>query len=97
MTQQDTITINGQWSDTDNAWVSEVIELTGSIYLEISLNEKGRCVIKKSNTIEGPWPKALISSWTGPDFKIRVLPSTDRQYIKIYLTSEPNNIHYAYI
>ena len=91
------IAVQGSWSAEDRAWVSDVIPITGSIHLEVELPKKGRMVIKKSNTPEGPWPKALISPWTGPDFKIRIHRSYEQQYIKIYLTSTPITIQYAYI
>lgn len=69
-------TIQGAWSDEANAWVSEIIELTGDAWLEVTLPHKGRIVIKKSETPDGPWPKALISNWTGPQFRIRILHGT---------------------
>ena len=81
--------ITGAWSYDDNAWVSEAICLTGDSYLEIKLQDKGRLVIKKSETENGPWPKALITPWTGPDFKTRLYGSSKYRYVKIYLTSRP--------
>lgn len=84
-------TIQGAWSEQDNAWVSETLCLTGDCWLEVTLPHKGRLVIKKSETAEGPWPKALISNWTGPKFKIRVYGSTKSRYIRLYLTVEPTS------
>ena len=74
-------TINGAWNEEANAWVSETIKLTGDGFLEITLPCKGRLVIKKAECADGPFPKALISKWTGPDFKIR-LYGTKRYKIK---------------
>lgn len=91
------VTIQGAWSADANAWVSEPLLLTGSCYLEITLPGKGRVVIKKSETANGPWPKAIITKWGGPSFKIRVLGSATARYIKIYTTSIPNIIEYANI
>lgn len=88
------IKINGAWSDDANGWVSDVLMLTGSIYLEATLPDKGRMVIKKSETANGPWPKAMITPWTGPDFKVRIYGSTENRYIRIILTEEPTSIHY---
>lgn len=90
-------TIHGAWSDEANAWVSEIVELTGDSWLEVTLPEKGRLVIKKSESIDGPWPKALISSWTGPDFRIRLYGTTENRYIQIHLTEEPTTIQLANI
>lgn len=90
-------TINGAWSEQENAWVSETLCLTGDCWLEVTLPEKGRMVIKKSETAEGPWPKALKSTWTGPDFRIRIYGTTKARYIRIYLTETPTTIQIANI
>lgn len=84
--------INGAWDESANAWVSDTICLTGDAWLETTLPSKGRLVIKKSESADGPWPKALISSWTGPDFRIRIEGTTENRYIKVYLTVAPNTI-----
>ena len=90
-------TINGAWSEQDNAWVSETLCLTGDCWLEVTLPDKGRLVIKKSETENGPYPKALITKWDGPQFKIRIYGSTEARYIKIYLTDTPTTIQLASI
>ena len=77
-------TINGAWSEEENAWVSETWCLTGDCWLEVTLPDKGRMVIKKSESAEGPWPKAKVTPWSGPEFRIR-----------IYLTEEPVRIQFA--
>lgn len=87
--------INGSWSEEDNAWVSETWCLTGNCWLEVTMPDKGRLVIKKSETLDGPWPKALISSWAGPEFRIRLYGSTKNRYVRIYLTSIPEKIQFA--
>lgn len=66
------IPIDGAYSTEANGWVSELITLTGDTYLEVTLPSKGRIVIKKSETPDGPFPKALITPWAGPDFRIRI-------------------------
>lgn len=91
------VTINGAWSEQANAWVSETLCLTGDCWLEASLPSKGRVVIKKSENDVGPWPKAFISKWAGPDFRLRLYGSTEKRYIKIYFTVTPNSIQYANI
>lgn len=87
--------INGAWSEEANAWVSELWCLTGDCWLEIALPDKGRLVIKKSETQEGPWPKAMTTSWAGPEFRIRIYGSTKYRYVRIYLTEEPTMIQFA--
>lgn len=93
-------TIQGGWSDEDNGWVSEVIEMTGDAWLEVELPAKGRVVIKKAENMSGPWPKALITKWDGPLFKIRVVHGADRshgRFIKVITTDIPKRIEYANI
>lgn len=88
-------TIHGAWSDEEYAWVSEVLHLTGDCWLEITLPDKGRLVIKKSETADGPWPKAFISNWAGNEFRIRIYGSTLYRYVQIFLTSTPTKIQFA--
>lgn len=100
-------TIHGAWSDEANGWVSEVIEMTGDAWLDVELPAKGRVVIKKAEDMSGPWPKALITKWDGPVFKIRVVHGVDRsnrldrfeagRFIKIITTDIPKRIEYANI
>ncbi len=90
-------TINGAWSAQENAWVSETICLTGNSFLNVKLATKGRMILRKSETSDGPWPKVLSSPWTGPDFNIRIFGSTKGRYLKIYLTSTPTEITIANI
>lgn len=90
-------TIQGAWSDEANGWVSEILELTGDAWLEVELPSKGRLVIKKSETPDGPWPKSLITRWAGPKFRIRMIYGTEKassdaphkRYIKIITTISP--------
>jgi len=101
-------TIHGAWSDEANGWVSETLELTGDAWLEVELPAKGRLVIKKAETIDGPYPKALITKWAGPKFRIRLIHGTYtgkldegvgelNRYIRIITTETPNTIQYANI
>lgn len=101
-------TINGAWSDEANGWVSETLELTGDAWLEVELPAKGRIVIKKAEKIEGPYPKALITKWTGPKFRIRLVHGiyTGKKdegvgdlgrYIRIITTETPTTIQYVNI
>lgn len=87
--------INGAWSDEENAWVSEVWCLTGDCWLEISLPDKGRLVIEKAESVDGPWPKAFKSQWCGPEFRIRLYGSTKYRYVRLYLTKTPTMIQFA--
>lgn len=99
-------TIQGAWSDEANGWVSEDLELTCDTWLEVTLPHKGRLVIKKSETPEGPWPKAVITPWAGPKFLFRLFIGRDdvdskgvnighSRYIRIITTVTPTTIYYA--
>ena len=98
-------TIQGAWSDDANGWVSEDLEITGDAWLEVTLPHKGRLVVKKSETPEGPWPKTIITPWTGPGFRIRLIHGTEKassdaphkRYIRIITTVEPTTIQLANI
>lgn len=89
--------INGAWSEEENAWVSETLCLTGKSWLEVTLPEKGRMVIRKAEELEGPWLMALSTPWIGPDFRIRVYGSTKGRYVRIFLTTTPKTIQLASI
>ena len=102
------VEIRGSWSDEENGWLSDTLELDGDCWVEITLPEKGRVVVKKSESREGPWPKALITHWDGPDFRLRLIHghaktmplgtpcSEDRnahnRFVKIITTSTPDRI-----
>ena len=88
-------TINGAWSEEENAWVSDVWCLTGDCWLEVSMPDKARLVVKKAETLDGPWPKAMITKWGGPEFRIRIYGSTKYRYVRIYLTDIPTRIQFA--
>jgi len=98
-------TITGAWSDEANGWESEILTLTGDAWLEVALPSKGRIVIKKAEpaspesggTATETWPKALITRWAGPHFRIRLYGSTPARRIKIITTDIPNTIQYANI
>lgn len=96
MEEKTLVTINGSWSEQDNAWVSETLCLTGDTWLEVELPDKGRLVIKKSESENGPFPKALISEWTD-SFRISIYGTTENRYFKVCLTDTPKRIQIASI
>lgn len=90
-------TITGSYSEKENGWVSNIVKLTGDVLLDIELPSEGMVVIKKAEEIQGPYPKALITKWSGPKFRIKLYGSTPARYIKIITTETPNTIQYANI
>lgn len=104
------IPITGADSATANGWVSDLIALTGDAYLEVTLRSKGRVIIKKGESADGPFPKALITPWAGPEFRIRIHhgktepppqnPDGDqghKRYIIIFTSETPDTIQLAKI
>lgn len=104
------IPINGAYSTDANGWVSDLIALTGDTYLEVTLPSKGRIIIKKGESEDGPFPKALITPWAGPEFRIRIHhgktepppqnPDGDQghyRYIRIFTSETPTTIQLAKI
>ena len=57
-------TINGAWSEQENAWVSETLCLTGDCWLEVTLPTKGRMVIKKSETANSTDDKYVSQAYS---------------------------------
>lgn len=90
-------TINGAWSPSANGWASETLCLSGDTWLEVTLPSKGRIVIEKSETVIGPWPKAFVSPWVGPEMRIRLYGATEERYVRIYLSENPIKIQYVNI
>lgn len=86
------IDITGDWNEDANAWVSDVVGMNSNAFLEIDLPSKGILVIKKSEKVEGPWPKAMTTKWTGPKIRIRIYGSTTKALLKFCLTSTPTRI-----
>lgn len=78
------------WDEAANAYTSGDIELTGECWLRVVLSGKGRVAIRKANSADGPWPVVLMSTWTGPDFEIRIFGETLGKHIKIETTSAPS-------
>lgn len=75
---------------TDNAYTTQPILLTGDAFLTLSLPERGRLAIRKSNTGERPWPIVLMSP-KNKDYQIRIYGQTRGKYIKIQTTHAPTS------
>lgn len=88
---KETVKIKGAWDSNENAWVSETLCLTGNSYLEATLPENGRMLIRKAEHKDGPYPTALVSKWER-DFEITIYGTTKGRYVKIYLTTTPKHI-----
>lgn len=91
------IEVKGQWSNEEKGWVSETLCIKGNCWLHIILPFRGIVVIKKSESLDGPWPKALVTDWDGEEYGIKIYGSTKNRYIRIYTTEIPKSINIAYI
>lgn len=89
--------ISGSWSDRDNAWVSEALQLSDESFLEVEFEQNGIVVIKLSDTQNGPWPKAYISKWRGPKQQVRLYGTTKDRYIKVFLSRIPKSVQLSSI
>lgn len=85
------------WNEEANGWVTPLFELTGNIYLIVTLKEKGMFVVKKSNTKDGPKPKIFISRKGGTDYECKLYGDSEGKFIQIVTSTEPIEIKYANI
>lgn len=87
------VTVNGSWSDSENAWVSEVMEPTGDIWVEVELPSKGYVVIRQIDRETKKAPKCYQSQF-GEEFRLRVF-YCDANNIQIFTSLTPKRIEYA--
>lgn len=85
------------YSPDELAWITPFIHLQRDIYLRIELKEKGKVVIRQKST-DGRLARVPIKRHKDTEafeFRISVIPeSVD---IKIFTSTEPKSIRYAYI
>lgn len=78
-----------RYDEGENGWVSEEMVLTGETFLALSLPDRGRVCLRKSNSADGPWPIILMSPHTGPDFRIHLFGQAKGKHIKVLCTDAP--------
>lgn len=88
-------TVNGEWSDEENAWVSERLEPKGDIYLSVQLPSYGYVIVRQIDKETGKAPKCYQSK-EGKKFKLRLLYS-EKNDIQIFTSVTPSVIKYANI
>lgn len=79
------------------AWVTPILTLTRGIFLKIDLKEKGKVVIRQSDS-KGVFLRVPIRRHKDTlsfEFRISVIPKSVR--IQIFTSTEPKEIKYAYI
>ena len=86
---------NFTWNEKANAYVSDIIDEKGDIYIRIELKEVGIAVIKQNNG-DGNWSKSSISKY-GKIFEYRLYHDVKDVQLKFFTSSEPKIIKYANI
>lgn len=85
------------YSPDELAWITPFIHLQRDIYLRIELKEKGKVVIRQKSS-DGKLVRVPIKRHKDTDtfeFRISIIPKS--MDIKIFTSTEPKSIRYAYI
>lgn len=88
-------TVNGEWSESENAWVSERLEPKGDIYLSVQLPSYGYVIVRQIDKETGKAPKCYQSK-EGKAFKVRI-SYCEKNDIQIFTSVTPGKIEYANI
>ena len=89
--------VSVNYSEEEQAWVSPEITLQRDIYLMITLKVPGKIVLRQ-DIGDGKKPRVPLSphkNTKGFNLRIEVLAETVK--IKIFTSTEPMEIKYAYI
>lgn len=90
-------TLRATYSAEDLAWATDEVELRRDVYLSIELKERGKVVIRQE-TQDGRWPRVPIRRHGDTkEFRLRLSVAAESVRIRIYTTTEPKRIEYAYI
>ena len=89
--------ISTTFSNEEQAWVSGEIPLNRNVYLIIKLSKAGKMVIRQ-NFGDNKWYRVPIRKHKDTDdFYVRLQVPTSGFKIKIYTSTQPKEIKYAYI
>lgn len=88
-------TVNGVWSEKENAWVSEVLKPKGDIWLIVSLPKNGYVIVRQTDHETGKAPKCY-QSHEGKTFKVRIT-CCDENDLQVFTSVTPDKIEYANI
>lgn len=81
-----------KYNEDDLGWVTDTILLSGSIFLEVALNDRGRVAIKKSNSEDGDFHVVEMSPITGPEFEYVIDGDAEGKYLKVVTSEKPSYI-----
>ena len=85
------------YSDTENAWVSEELSVHRNVYLTINLVNPGKVVIRQ-NCGDDKWYRVPIKRHKdNKSFCFRIRIPSHQFKLKIFTSTQPKEICYAYI
>lgn len=89
--------ITTTYSIAESAWVSPEITLSRNIWLTVRLKTSGKLLIRQQDAT-GAWPRIPLGRQKdGKEFTLRLTVCPAQAKIKIFTSSEPKEIKYAYI
>lgn len=88
--------VEATYDDNEQGWVSQPIELTGDISLEVELSEEGYVVVKQLDEDANIFRNVLVSSYCSK-VKGNVYGDAEGQTILVTSSVEPKLIQYGNI
>ena len=89
--------ISTNYDAEELAWVSPKLTLHQDIFLKITLEEKGKVLIRQFGNNDEQ-PRIPIKAHKDIDsFEFRISVNPDSSIIQIFASTEPKEIKYAYI
>ena len=90
-------TLSTTYNADEQAWESPEVTLSRNIWLTVSLKEKGKLVIRQQDAT-GNWPLIPLGRQEDTkDFCLRMTVCPEQVKIKLFTSTEPKEIKYAYI
>ena len=90
-------TVSNAYDESEDAWVSDEISLRRDIYLIVSLSTPGKLLIRQQ-TNGGDWLRVPLKRHKDSNqFALRISVHPDIVKIKIFTSTQPKEIRYAYI
>lgn len=90
-------TVTSTFNEDENAWITDEVSLRRDIYLVVLLEQRGKLLIRQQTT-NGDWLRVPLKRHKDFDnFSVRISVHPDIVKIKIYTSTKPKEIKYAYI
>lgn len=89
--------LTATYNSEELAWVTPETVLQRDIYLMVTLRRPGKLVIRQ-NAGDGKWPRVPIGKHRDMTvFELRLTVVPESMKIRIFTSTEPKEIKYAYI